>query len=148
MPNPATFEALNVEGYTPEWDERSAPDGNHFEHARFDLPNGYSVSVARTDLQPVSLGYENGNWEAAIMRPIHNPIVQILTGNAYQPATELEDLTTDEVQGHKLVGNLDNASLKVLLDNVASRPTAPTDQDADFQALFAGAEGTGEEDGL
>lgn len=153
MPDPATYPALEVEGYTPEWDERPAPSGTtHYEHARFALDNGYAVSVARvkTDSdKPDTLGVDEGRWEAALMKPQDNELMQMLTGYEFQPATELDELTTDEIDGFRVVGYLDNAGVKALLDDVAGRegPTPTTDEDIDkFFGMIFGAPVEVEED--
>lgn len=137
MPDPATFAPLEVTGYTPRFEEAETfevPEGYTFEHARFDMPNGYVVSLVRTDIQPGSLGYENGNWEAALTKPQTDILAVMLTGMPYAPASELDDLNTDTVDGFRLVANLDNAGIQALLDEVASRPepseTTPEETDA------------------
>lgn len=149
MPNPATFPPLELDGYTVTWDERTPSDETkHYEHGVIDLPNGYSVSVARTDLdEPVSVGFENGRWEAALMKPNADPIAKMF-GQIYTKAEELDDLTTHEVGGWKVVGDLDNAGIQALLETVAQRPVVevedvlPTDEDMDafFLDLFGPAD--------
>lgn len=161
MPNPATFEPLVVTGYEVEFDPRKASDftnaaeGETFEHARISLPNGYAVSVARTNVGggevPQSVGYDEGRWEAALMKPQTDPIFRLLVG-PYQKATELDHLTTHEVEDWKVVGNLDNAGIQELCATVAALP-APTENEPEStltdEQLFAEFFGPvqGEEEG-
>lgn len=160
MTDPTTFEPLAVTGYEVTYDPRTASDfadaaeGETFEHARIDLPNGYSVSVARTNVgeAPNSIGYENGRWEAAFIKKQTNPLLALL-GGEHVRADELDHLTTHEVENWRVVGNLDNAGIQLLLDTVAGIPAPveetealPSFTDEDLFAEFFGPQ-SGEEEG-
>lgn len=141
MTNPATFEPLATD-YEVEWDNAERfgelSEGTVFEHAHITLPNGYVISVARTNIDPehVSIGFEDGLWEAALMKPNTSPLAALF-GETFEPATELDDLTNADVEGFKLVGNLDNAGINTLAATVAGRPApeaAPTPETDDFLA--------------
>lgn len=149
MPNPATFPALVIPGeYTNvEHDDGERfgelSEGVTFEHVRVALDNGYVVSIARTNLEggEPSVGYTEGLWEAAVVRPATNPLFQMM-GFPYEPATELDELNTHEPEeGIRVVGNLDNEGIAALLATVAGKPTYVPEatEPFDFEALFEAA---------
>lgn len=149
MANPTDFEPLVIpEGYEAEWDNPEAyplEEGQTFEHVHVNLPNGYMVSLARTnfgdEIADQTIGYEDGKWEAALFRQA-SPLYAMLTGRYGVPAPELDDLTTDEIgpEGHtiKLVGNLDQEGVNTLLAAVAARPQVEADDFDPLSGLFAG----------
>lgn len=142
MDIPTNFEPLVVTDYEGVWDSAEGyplTDGETFEHVHYNLPNGYLVSVARTNLQgDNSIGYESGLWEAALMRQA-DPFYTMITGRYGVDAPELDHLTTDDLGGIKVVGNLDNAGVNTLLATVAAMPQAPASEDP-FASIFAGLE--------
>lgn len=150
MADPTEFEPLVIpEGYEAEWDPAEGynlQDGQTFEHVHVNLPNGYLVSVARTNMgddhSEHTIGYEDGKWEAHLMRQA-SPIYTMLTGRYGVPAPELDDLTTDTVgegpHTMTLVGNLDQEGVNTLLAAVAARPAYEGGSEEDpFKDLFAG----------
>ena len=143
MSIPDTFEPL-VSDYNYEWHNAGAeelPEGESFERALFKLDNGYYVSVVRSNANGVlSLGYENGKWEAVISRDTNDPLWQML-GLTREPATELNHLLPDDVDGARLAGNLDNAGINALVAQVMEQPQAPEPGDQagfDLMAYIAG----------
>lgn len=150
MADPTEFEPLTIpEQYEAEWDSAEGynlQDGQTFEHVHVNMPNGYLVSLARTnmgdDWSDETIGYEDGKWEAALMRQA-SPLYTMLTGRYGVPAPELDDLTTDTIgegpQTMTLVGNLDQEGVNNLLATVAARPAYEGDPDEDpFSGMFAG----------
>lgn len=135
MTDVSTFQPL-VSDYprVSDDDRYELEPGQVFEHYWFDLDNGYSVSVARTNLEPESLGFQNGNWEAAI--GIRNPILTALFGVHMAPAPEIPGIETEEVQGMQIIGDLDNDAVNALVAKVASLPShsdAMLDDDEESQ---------------
>lgn len=155
MPNPATFEPFAVHSYEVVTDDRDTVlDGVPFEQHRVTLPNGYQVAFTRTPGRPDeghqgTKGYDEGRWEAALLRPLPENDVRRIFGLENEPAEELNDLTNDEIDSWRVVSNLDNAGAQALLDTIAERP-APVppplaegvefatadDMDAFFASLF------------
>lgn len=155
MPDPATFAPFEVHSYEAVEDPRDIiHDDIPFESYRVVLPNNYGVSFARTpgkpeEDYPASVGYENGHWEASLMRPLPANDVRRMFGQEYEVAEDLDDLTTHEVDGWKVVGDLDNAGIQALLDTVAERPTYEVPEgegQAEFSELLAAIFGLGADD--
>lgn len=150
MADPTEFEPLTIPAqYEAEWDSAEGynlQEGQTFEHVHVQLSNGYLVSLARTnmgdDWSDATIGYEDGKWEAALMRQA-SPIYAMLTGRYGVPAPELDDLTTDTIGVGEatmtLVGNLDQEGVNALLAAVAARPAFEGNSDEDpFKEMFAG----------
>ena len=126
-----------VTDYTVEWDTASPGfaegPGEHYEHGYIHLDNGYRLSVLRfrrnADEETeefISIGFEDGLWEAGIMRA-PGPYARLM-GMEGEPAPELQHLA-DNLAGEAktspflgVVGNLDSAGVNNLAALVAAQP--------------------------
>lgn len=146
MPNPASLPTLELPaGFETENHTRNLDNGNLLEHYRVNCGNGYYVSLARSAGQPEeghpkTVGYDDGLWEAALVRDIHPDDLRTMFGFATEVASDLEaDYATDDVDGWKVVGNLDNDKIEELVKSVAARDrwVPPVPEDGGFEDLIS-----------
>lgn len=154
MTPPTEFKEL-VTDYELDWDrpgdtgcdhdecreasEQFVKEGEHYEHAFVHMENGYTVSLLRMnkalgdDEAMVTLGFEDGLWEASIGVE-SNAIIKAVLGLEYMPISNPTELGFDE-DGR--LGHLDNAAINALLGRVAALPapenSVPTE---DLGGLF------------
>ena len=137
--------------YDVEWSpvtEGFLEEGEVLARGVVSLPNGYSVSFIRTNVERdgivASVGYDEGNWETVIVRPATSGRAK-LVGWEYEPATNFDHLYNAEVQGFP-VGNFNEEQLNDLFGEVAAAPQweAPDVEDdllAVLENMLAGLSG-------
>lgn len=111
--------------YDVEWSpvaEGFLQEGEDLARGVVTLPNGYSVSFIRTNIERdgivKSVGYDDGGWETVIVRPATSAMAKMV-GWEYEPAEGFDHLYNDELEGFP-VGNFDNEGLNNLFAQVAS----------------------------
>ena len=110
-----------VTDYDVEWiDAEGLPEGTRHDHGYIHLDNGYTVSVLRSNVAYETVGYGEGKWEAVIGKPA-GVFAQML-GMSFEPATELQHLLNNEVQGVPVQGPLDSAGVTEFVSVVAEQP--------------------------
>ena len=110
-----------VTDYDVEWlDAEGLPEDKRHDHGYIHLSNGYTISVLRSNVAYDTLGFEEGKWEAVVGKPATG--LAALLGMAYEPATELQHLLNNEINGVAVHGPLDSAGVTEFVSTVADQP--------------------------
>jgi hypothetical protein len=110
-----------VTDYDVEWlDVEDLPEGTRHDHGWIHLDNGYTISVLRSNAAYETLGYNEGKWEAVVGKPATGLAAAL--GLTYEPATELEHLLNNSINGVAVHGPLDSAGVTEFVATVAEQP--------------------------